>query len=106
MSPDDWTIPPMEIYAQDLDQVSDINYSLIDINGDGYPDLIDAEDEGTNGVWLTGANVPYWKVYLNNGGTSFSTTAQNWTIPVMEFYATDLDQVNNTNYSLLDINGG
>ncbi|MBN9294227.1 MAG: VCBS repeat-containing protein, partial [Flavobacteriia bacterium] len=100
----DWTIPVMEQYAEDLDQVNGLNYSLVDINGDGKADLVDARQNGATTVWMTSSNVPYWKVYLNNG-SGFSAVAENWTIPVMEQYAEDLDQVNGANYSLVDING-
>ena len=101
---ENWTIPVMEQYAEDLDQVNGANYSLVDINGDGKPDLVDARQNGATTVWMTSSNVPYWKVYLNNG-SGFSTVAENWTIPVMEQYAEDLDQVNGANYSLVDIDG-
>jgi hypothetical protein len=97
-----WTIPTMESSGANMDQVSAANYSLVDINGDGYPDLVDAQDQGTGSVWFSGS--PYWKVYLNNG-TSFNLTAQNWNIPTMESSGANLDQVYNANYSLVDING-
>ncbi|WP_148235365.1 T9SS type A sorting domain-containing protein [Fluviicola taffensis] len=99
-----WTIPTMESYAEELDQVNGLNYSLVDINGDGKPDLVDAQDNNSGVVWLGTGGLGYWKVYLNNG-SSFSTTAQNWTIPTMESYAEELDQISGQNYSLVDING-
>ncbi|WP_343785919.1 T9SS type A sorting domain-containing protein [Wandonia haliotis] len=104
LTPQNWTIPVVEDYAQSLDQVNSTNYSLIDMNGDGKPDMVDAQDNASGVVWLTGGSVPYWKVYLNTG-SGFSSTAQNWTIPVVEDYAQSLDQVNSTNYSLIDMNG-
>jgi hypothetical protein len=97
-----WTIPAMENSGSNLDQVSGANYSLVDINGDGFPDLVDAQDQNSGSVWVSGN--PYWKVYLN-GGTSFNSTAQNWTIPAMENSGSNLDQVSGANYSLVDING-
>src|SRR5690606_12794489 len=85
-------------------QVSSSNYSLVDVNGDGSLDLVDCQDNASGVVWLTGSSLPYWKVYLNNG-FNFKTTAENWTIPVMENSTGALDQVSSSNYSLVDING-
>src|SRR5690606_2081653 len=104
LSGSNWTIPPMENYADDLDQVSATNYSLIDVNGDGYQDLVDAQDNNSGECWVTGGNVPYWKIYLGTG-SGFTLTAEDWTIPVAENYASDLDQVAGTNYGLADMDG-
>lgn len=103
MTAENWTIPTMESSGTNLDQVSGANYSLVDINGDGRPDLVDAQDQATSSVWFNGSS-PYWKVYLNTG-TSFNMTAENWNIPTMESSGTNLDQVSGSNYSLVDING-
>ena len=57
------------------------SWSLVDINGDGKPDLVVAAALGANGA--TQFNVtttPDWQVYLNTG-TGFSSTATTWSTP-------------------------
>jgi len=62
------------------------SWSLMDMNGDGKPDLVVTSVADSNG-YTYGARIqygasssPYWKVYLNNGN-GFSASAINWTTP-------------------------
>lgn len=98
-----WDIPNVESNAADMSVISSGFYSLFDINGDGFPDLIDAKDNFTGDVWVNGAQ-RYWKVYFNNG-TAISTTATNWNVPNVESNESDMNVVNNTFYGLYDMDG-
>jgi len=77
-----WNIPA-NIDENDWKTID--NYSrhqLMDMNGDGKPDLVDSENELTasvSDVFMNG-NQKYWKVYLNTG-SGFSATATQWNIP-------------------------
>ena len=57
-------------------------WKLIDMNGDGLPDLVvtSIHVNGYNFQFGVGSS-PYWKVYLNTG-VGFSNSATNWSTPV------------------------
>ncbi len=66
--------------------LGDQTWSVMDMNGDGKPDLVvtaqtvEFELFSNQAIAFgTGSN-RYWKVYLNNG-SGFSTTPTTWTIP-------------------------
>jgi len=96
------------------------SWSTMDIDGDKKPDLVITAQNDASGyekVFSPGNN-PYWIVYLNNG-TSFSTTASNWMIPVGGYYgsagnwgyntisadASSSSTPNNQTWSTMDIDG-
>ncbi|MFD2602268.1 T9SS type A sorting domain-containing protein [Flavobacterium suzhouense] len=83
---------------------ADTDHVVVDMNGDGKPDLVHTENPATNGVsdvFLNGQQ-KYWKVYLNNG-TGFSATATQWNLPAVldgyEYRFADTDHV------VVDMNG-
>jgi len=96
-----WNIPAtLDSYEE---FVNYNNHVVIDMNGDGKPDLVDSEDEATSGaqVFFNG-NQKYWKVYLNTG-TGFSATPIQWNLPaVLDTYE---EQVNYTLHAVIDMNG-
>jgi len=62
------------------------SWSLIDMDGDGKPDLVVTSVADSNG-YTYGARIqygasssPYWMVYLNNGN-GFSSTPIHWSTP-------------------------
>ena len=96
-----WNIPAtLDTYE---DYVNYNNHEVIDMNGDGKPDLVDSEDEATSGAQIFfNGNQKYWKVYLNTG-SGFSTTAIQWNMPaVLDTYE---EQVNYTLHAVIDMNG-
>jgi hypothetical protein len=98
-----WNIPALgEIYD---DQVygDNSNFSVMDFDGDGKPDLVDAEDNISGNVWATGAQ-KYWAVFLNNG-TGFAAIATQWNIPALGEAYDDQVYGDNSNFSVLDMNG-
>jgi Secretion system C-terminal sorting domain/FG-GAP-like repeat len=101
----DWNVPDVESNPEDMGSVTATGHSLVDINGDGFPDLVDSEDNfsGLGAVWQISSQ-RYWKVYLNNG-TSISPTATDWNIPEVEFQPTDMGSVYGAGYTLVDMNG-
>ena len=97
-----WNIPA--ILDSNEFQISQSIHQVIDMNGDGKPDLIDSENEATEGtcdVFYNG-NQKYWKVYLNTG-SGFSATATQWNIPAV-LDSTDC-QIFTTIHQLIDMNG-
>jgi hypothetical protein len=96
------------------------SWSTMDIDGDKKPDLIITAQNDASGYEkvFSPTNNPYWKVYLNNG-TSFSTSATNWMIPVGGYYssagnwgynntssdASSSSTLNNQTWSTMDIDG-
>jgi hypothetical protein len=57
------------------------NWSVLDVDGDSKPDLV-VTSQMQSGKALPFGTAPdrHWKVYLGTG-SSFSTTASNWTLP-------------------------
>lgn len=57
------------------------SWSLIDMNGDGKPDLVITATVGANGLSESNPSTnPTWAVFLNTG-SGFSTTATSWATP-------------------------
>ncbi|MCH2022514.1 MAG: T9SS type A sorting domain-containing protein [Saprospiraceae bacterium] len=98
-----WNIPDLGETYDDQIYGDNSNYSVFDFNGDGKPDLIDAEDNSSGSVWTNGSQ-KYWKVYLNTG-TAFSNTAIQWNIPDLGETYDDQIYGDYSNYSLSDFNG-
>ncbi|MBX3191535.1 MAG: VCBS repeat-containing protein [Labilithrix sp.] len=65
--------------------VGDSQWALIDIDGDGKPDLVSSGRYVSNGsgasprVWGDGTASPHWKVFTNTG-SGFSPTAKLWPV--------------------------
>ncbi|NHM06668.1 T9SS type A sorting domain-containing protein [Flavobacterium sp. CYK-4] len=97
-----WNIPAVTDYYEF--RLSYDDHVVIDMNGDGKPDLVDTENQATESVsdvFVSGSQ-KYWKVYLNVGG-SFSTTATQWNIPaVSDFYEFRLSY---NEHMVIDMNG-
>ena len=98
-----WHIPDLGETYQDQLYGDYSNYSLMDINGDGRADLIDAEDNTSGLVWMNGGQ-RYWRVFLNNG-IAFQSTAIQWSIPDLGEQFDDQLYGDNSNYGLQDMNG-
>lgn len=65
-----WHIPELdELYDERIYGESS-NYGVVDFNGDGAPDLVDAQSASSS-VWLNGSQ-RYWKVYLNTTSVGFT----------------------------------
>lgn len=99
----EWIIPEVADDINNMDAITASTYSLFDINGDGYPDMVDAQQNGTNDVWEENGQ-RYWKVYLNDG-SKFATEAIHWALPNVTSSAANMDVVYASSYSWLDING-
>ena len=97
-----WNIPFLDYYA-DRAYGEYGEHTLVDMNGDGKPDLIDLEDDNNSDyTWLNGSQ-QYWKVFINTG-SGFSSTASDWNIPYLDAYATRAYGEYGEHY-LIDMNG-
>ncbi|MFO0610157.1 MAG: VCBS repeat-containing protein [Polyangiales bacterium] len=80
-----WVVPPNGLsdgfYATALANGTRW-WTLVDMNGDGRPDLVQTGDPARTGGYVFGAGTatPTWRVFLNTG-TGFSTAAVAWTLP-------------------------
>ena len=82
-------------------------WNLLDINGDGKPDLVWTSRTTTRTPWGD-ASGPYWKVYLNTG-SGFAKSPQNWVLPVLSGIKSGAFTTNRAYgyefWNLLDMNG-
>jgi hypothetical protein len=77
-----WPVPKSGLDDGFFGTSANVSYrywNLLDVNGDGKPDLVHTGDTTkSQQVWdVTGA--PYWKVYLNTG--SGFGAVKNWPVP-------------------------
>jgi len=95
------------------------SYNMMDIDGDGKPDLL-VYNEVQGGVLtvFSPASSPYWKAFLNTG-SGFSAGAINWSIPTGDEVTTTTnhrfryishqaftsDANGSQSYALTDMNG-
>ncbi len=116
-----WDLPQggwssYDSYTKISDQyVANGNYfmhSLVDMNGDGKPDMVWTEDRATN-QWAGDAEIgnSYWMVFENTGN-GFSETNSEWALPQEElpsyhkYYNTLADQSSyNLRFIPIDMNG-
>jgi YD repeat-containing protein len=76
-----------------LDQA---NVRLIDVNGDGLPDIVKSTQNGGNDTWI---------VYKNTG-SSWNTTAETWINNAsVDVHLDEIGQNNLPDYSIIDVNG-
>ncbi|HEX5001715.1 MAG TPA: T9SS type A sorting domain-containing protein [Bacteroidia bacterium] len=67
--------------AVSTDNTGSQSWSVMDMDGDGYPDLVvTAQLQGGNVTSFSPSSNQYWKVYTGNG-TGFSSNAINWSCP-------------------------
>ena len=74
-----WTVPASGLPDGFFSTASAVRFkqwATYDIDGDNKPDLVQTANPLTDGVWAG----PLWKVFKNTG-SSFSTTALNWSVP-------------------------
>ncbi|PZR06327.1 MAG: hypothetical protein DI539_24535, partial [Flavobacterium psychrophilum] len=97
-----WNLPAvLDDYEH---RFADTDHVVVDMNGDGKPDLVHTENPATNGTADTFLNgqQKYWKVYLNTG-TGFSATATQWNLPaVLDGYE---HRFTDTYHVVVDMNG-
>ena len=108
----DWVVPPNGLsdgfYAANL-ATGTRWWSLLDMNGDGRPDLVQTGDPTRTGGYVFGAGTssPSWRVFLNTGA-GFATTPIVWTLPDIGLsdvpYSTNLGTGTRW-WSTLDLNG-
>lgn len=82
-TPIQWTVPDSGT-ADGFDAAtrggSGKNWVTIDLNADGKPDLVQTSSPGTDKVWGSGTPNPYWKMFVNLGG-SFNKVATTFLVP-------------------------
>jgi hypothetical protein len=100
-SPTRWPVPSKEFqrtYQMAWVNSIDADWSTIDMDGDGKPDLASTS---------VAAKDSYWNVYLNTGG-GFAATPARWPVPSKQFQRTyQMAWVNSidADWNTIDING-
>jgi len=57
------------------------HWALIDVTGDGMPDLIQTADPKTGNAFGAEVKLPRWRVCVNDGGAMKENTKSMWTLP-------------------------
>ena len=99
-----WLIPAFggnELRFTDDRYSEGVNWDLLDIDGDGPPELVVAWQEGVEGLGET-----HWQVYANKGN-AFATTPSDWSLPAgLSGLNWAVDRSNDgLNWVLMDIYG-
>jgi hypothetical protein len=74
-----WAVPAGGDPTNGFYALSSDSWALVDLNGDGRPDLVWSRLDGSSKVWGAGAS-PYWRVFLNTG-SGFAATDVQWPVP-------------------------
>ena len=61
-------------------QLKELSWSTIDINRDGWIDLVHTEDPKDSGSAFVDAKGPHWRVYVGSSG-GFSGAHTRWSVP-------------------------
>ena len=107
-----WNVPTSFENASSSGRANGQDHSTFDINGDGFPDLIDGIDisSGSYRVWGFGTPQYYWKVYLSELTPSLIEAHENQGMLIYPNPATDYLFVNlnadmYTRVELIDVQG-
>ncbi|MCG8573638.1 MAG: T9SS type A sorting domain-containing protein [Flavobacteriales bacterium] len=95
-TPIEWSVP--WAYEHFSGSVSSWNWTVMDMNGDGMPDIVDtylADFYGSPGDY-------HWEVYLNEGD-GFSSTVTEWDIPGE--YSVTANASGGSHWTTMDIDG-
>jgi hypothetical protein len=96
----DWVLPMDHRDFAGIHAANSIQ-TVLDINGDGYPDLVFAMDTTTNDAFgPPGAN--YWEVFLSDGATGFEITPRQWSLPAL---ANPTEVYEGTSHTVRDLDG-
>ena len=101
------------------DDLGSQSWVVMDMNGDGRPDIAVYEEKQASGIGVFSPNAsPYWKVYLNTG-TGFSLSATNWALPpggekyngvnysfhAISYDVSSADDLGSQSWVVMDMNG-
>ncbi len=97
-----WSLPSDMFHAPFFSQLQ-LNWSTLDLNHDGKPDLVQTEDPQNKGHAFGGTTNPHWRLHANTGN-GFAKVATKWTVPapVFDALAASYTQIN---WSTLDLDG-
>lgn len=98
-APAGWSVPAAQ-YASTAGFSSSGVWSLLDLDGDGRPDLVRTSADSTSATALPG---PRWDVYVNTG-SAFAGTALSWSVPWAEAFAASWSGAAGS-WSTLDVDG-
>jgi len=85
--PTGWEVPAVSSnyakgFATTTESDGNKQWVLLDIDGDGYPDLVQTCDPATGKVWGKDGGTPHWRVYKKaSNAWGFSTTPVQWPVP-------------------------
>lgn len=99
----EWPVPPSSLTDQPegFAKTSDTGYSVLDINGDGRPDIVQTRDpgQGARVFGIIDAGDLHWRIFFNNG-SGFDKVGVSWEVPSNVFTGTTSWQ-----YQTFDIDG-
>ena len=81
-SPSLWTVPAsgtVSGFRSPSYAIGVEHWVTVDLDNDGFLDLVQTADTGTNYVW-DAAGAPYWKVFRGSA-TGFATSPKTWRVP-------------------------
>ena len=115
-TPTTWDVPDEPnlangYYLTHVESYSDdYGWTMVDMNGDGLPDLVDTIDHlGWYDVWGLGSDA-HWRVYLNTGA-GFASAVTTWDVPdepnlANGYYLTHVENYSDDyGWTLKDMNG-
>jgi hypothetical protein len=107
-----WNVPTGFENALNSGRANGQDHSTLDMNGDGFPDLIDGIDasSGSFRVWGFGTSQYYWKVYLSELTPSGIESHENQIMriypnPVNDYLFVNLNADIYTTVELIDVQG-
>ena len=98
-----WALP-RDFRAIDELYGANAHHLVMDMNGDGNPDLVDARDEEALSVF-GGVEDPHWEVYLSDGATGFAATPTQWSVPGEEVDAVHSSRSSGRIWTTMDLDG-
>jgi hypothetical protein len=99
-----WIIPYIENDLSDMWMANSYHYELIDMDGDGFTDLVDTQNGNNSLVWIYNGFQFAWKFYKGNG-TGFEQTDSYWDIPHLSDIEYENATIESFFYKVVDLNG-
>ena len=98
-----WPVPAAPGLTGGFRATAGRSWALVDLDGDGRPDLVWTGDPASGAVFGNGA-APHWQVYRNEG-TGFAAAPFRWSVPAADDLAQGYAATSGRTYALVDLDG-